>query len=96
METADNIIMAARLALPPRLPAGILAASLLAVLLALIGFRGRQTGDKKPQSLLNWKGIPVLGNTLQYMMDNASFISRARCVGSTFHFSIPILLEMEG
>jgi len=50
---------------------------ILPVLLLL--FRSFRRADDEPISLPN-KGVPLIGNTIQYIMDNAAFISRARYV----------------
>jgi hypothetical protein len=53
--------------------------SLLFLLVPIIASRvfGFGKGNKEPWSLPNWKGIPVLGNTIQYIVDNESFITRS-------------------
>ena len=61
--------------------AGVLA--LLLLVLALL-FRNLGSVNDGPWRLPSWKGIPVLGNTIQYIVDNGSFISRARYVPLVF------------
>jgi len=45
--------------------------------LALAAFRIRRKDGDEPWSLPNWKGIPLLGNTVQYIVDNENFIARS-------------------
>jgi hypothetical protein len=52
--------------------------SLLPLLLLALLFRNLRSASNEPWSLPSWKGIPLIGNTIQYIMDNGSFISRAR------------------
>ncbi|KAK1758041.1 cytochrome P450 [Echria macrotheca] len=51
--------------------------TVLVAVLALIAFAARKSNDDEPLSLPNWKGIPFLGNTIQYIVDNGTFIDRA-------------------
>jgi hypothetical protein len=55
------------------------ATLLLPLLLPVLArhYFGRGGDGSKPWSLPSWKGIPFLGNTIQYIVDNESFISRA-------------------
>lgn len=50
---------------------------LLVVPALMLLFRALRSADNEPLSLPN-KGVPLIGNTLQYIMDNSGFISRAR------------------
>jgi hypothetical protein len=50
--------------------------TILVAVLALIAIAARKSKDE-PLSLPNWKGIPFLGNTIQYIVDNGAFINRA-------------------
>ena len=58
--------------------AWIVAPMLVLGLLALLFYSSGSSDE--PLSVPGWKGIPLLGNTIQYIIDNASFISRARLV----------------
>ncbi|KAK3353843.1 cytochrome P450 [Lasiosphaeria hispida] len=73
MET-PSVLQAVLRAVPLPLTAVlvVLAIPVLALVISSV-----QTGENEPWSLPNWKGIPVLGNTIQYMADNGSFIARA-------------------
>ncbi|KAK0712050.1 hypothetical protein B0H67DRAFT_586878 [Lasiosphaeris hirsuta] len=59
----------------PLPPTGVLVVSLVLVLALVIS--SVQTSKNEPWTLPNWRGVPVLGNTIQYMVDNGSFITRA-------------------
>jgi len=74
MDAAKDAIAGLRAV--PLPSAGVLWFLLLPVV-ALLFHNLRSAGDE-PWSLPNWKGIPLMGNTVQYIVDNGSFISRSR------------------
>jgi len=81
MEAIHNLVAVAQQYISSVSPTGIFATSLVAVFFAFffISSHGRRgTKNDEPPILPNWRGIPVLGNTIQYLTDNASLISRAR------------------
>ena len=78
METVSEVIAGLR-RMPLHSIGGVLA-SLVVLVLALLLFRIGNDDGKQPYRLPDWKGIPVLGNTVQMVLDDASFVSRARCV----------------
>jgi len=88
METISEVIAGLR-QMPLRSTGGVLG-SLVVLVLALLLFRiiGNDDG-KQPYRLPDWKGIPVLGNTAQMILDDASFVSRARCVVPTTSQALP-------
>ena len=55
----------------------LVLALVFSALAIILGRRLRGVRDEPP-SVPRWKGIPLLGNTIEYIVDNASFISRAR------------------
>ena len=62
----------------PVAPSTLVLGPILLLGVLILFFRGPAGSSDEPMSLPSWKGIPVLGNTLEYIIDNASFISRAR------------------
>jgi hypothetical protein len=74
MESAKDAIAGLR-AVP--LTSGVLGGILLLPVLVIF-YRSVSTASSEPWSLPSWKGIPFVGNTIQYIVDNASFIDRAR------------------
>ena len=64
---------------PVPLSVWLLAPILIFSALAVLS-RWLRAADDEPPSVPSWKGIPLLGNTIEYIVDNASFISRARSV----------------
>jgi len=76
MDAAKDAIAGLRAV--PLTSIGIL--SLLLFLALALLFHSLGSTSDEPWSLPNWKGIPLIGNTIQYIVDNGSFVSRARYV----------------
>jgi len=74
MDAANNTIASFWPESFPASPAVFLLLAVPVLAALLLWLRG--TGASEPWSLPNWKGIPFIGNTLQYILDNGSFITR--------------------
>jgi hypothetical protein len=58
----------------------VLLLPLLVSVFAIRVFGDHCAESSEPWKLPNWKGIPLIGNTIQYIVDNSSFITRTTLV----------------